>query len=185
MLNIKSQIESLLFISIRPVALKELAKIFNLEKGEVYKMIDELMEKYNNSGSGIHILRKEEWKPDDLKFQMVTNPSNACLVQDFIKEDMRSELTRPALETLTIIAYRGPVSKTEIEAIRGINCSLILKNLLMRGLVEFKEDKENMISYYNITVDFMRYLGINDVRELPDYEKLSREKIIDEILLSP
>lgn len=178
-----SQIESLLFISSRPLSCKQLSEILKIDQEKILEMMNEIMGKYNTPQSGIHILRHEGQKNGLISFQMTTNSSNAEVVQDFVKEELSGELTRPSLETLTIIAYRGPVSKTEIEQIRGVNCSLILKNLLLRGLVEVKEDKEQMASFYNITPDFMRYLGINDVKNLPDYARLSSSEIINDILL--
>src|SRR4030042_4662879 len=182
-MSIKSPIESLLFISNKPLSVKQLAQIFNCKNEEILMIMDELTEKYNNENSGIHILRHKSWTSGGTKFQMSTNPVNASVVGEFIKEEMSGELTKPSLETLTIIAYRGPISKTEIEQIRGVNCSLILKNLLLRGLVEVREDKEKMADYYNFTPEFLRHLGIDKIEELPDYERLSGSEVIDEMLL--
>jgi len=113
---------------------------------------------------------------------MVSAPENSSLVRDFIKDETTGELTRPSLETLTIIAYRGPISKLDLERIRGINCSLILRNLLIRGLIEAKTDRKKNEIYYNITFDFIRFLGINDVNQLPDYERLNKDDTLDRIL---
>jgi len=111
---------------------------------------------------------------------MVSAPDNVKLIQEFIKDETTGELTRPSLETLTIIAYRGPVSKLDLERIRGVNCSLILRNLLIRGLVESKTEKKEI--YYNITFDFIRFLGVNDIKELPDYERLHTDDSLDRML---
>jgi segregation and condensation protein B len=83
---------------------------------------------------------------------------------------------------LTIIAYRGPITKSEIEQIRGVNCSVILKNLMIKGLIESEPNKEKMSDEYNITVDFLKYLGINNAKELPNYEKLNTSETINTIL---
>ncbi|MFC1613610.1 SMC-Scp complex subunit ScpB, partial [Patescibacteria group bacterium] len=160
---IKSKIETILFISNRSISVKELSKIFSVGSDEIIKIMDEFMKEYNTENSGIHIIKHKGWMPKSAGFQMVTNPQNADLSRQFVKDEMSGELTRPSLETLSIIAYRGPVSKTEIEQIRGVNCSLILKNLLVRGLIEVKEDKEKMISIYNITAEFLKHLGVNDI----------------------
>ncbi len=175
-MSITSQLESILFVSTRPLPVKQLADIFKADKDEILKAADELIAKYNIEGSGINIIKHKGWTEGGTKLQMTTSPNSGEIVREFTKEEMNSELSRPSLETLTIIAYRGPVSKAEIEQIRGVNCSLILKNLLMRGLVEEREDKEKMADYYNITPDFMRFLGISDVKDLPDYERLSSIK---------
>ena len=104
------------------------------------------------------------------------------MVQEFIKDETSGELTRPSLEALTVIAYRGPVSKIDLDRIRGVNCALILRNLMLRGLVEAKNDKKKSETYYNITLDFIRFLGISDIKELPDYERLSKDDTIDRVL---
>lgn len=172
----KSKIESLLFVSPKPISINQLAEIFNVDKTEILKIGDELMLKYNTADNGINIIKHKGWTEGGTKLQMTASPANGEVVREFLKEEMNSELSRPSLETLTIIAYRGPISKAEVEQIRGINCSMILKNLSIRGLVEVKEDHNMLTSYYNITPDFMRYLGISDVRQLPDYERLSSIK---------
>lgn len=115
----RSQIESLLLISHRPLSAKQLAEIFKVDIDEILKIMDELMEKHNIEESGIHILRNKGWTNGGAKFQMSTNPMNASIVGEFIKDEVSTELTKPSLETLTIIAYRGPISKAEIEQIRG------------------------------------------------------------------
>ena len=104
------------------------------------------------------------------------------MVKKFIKSEISDELTKPALETLTIIAYRGPISKAELEIIRGVNCSLILRNLLMRGLIEAGEDRKKMVVLYNITFEFLKYLGLNQLSDLPDFEKLNRNNNLDKLL---
>jgi segregation and condensation protein B len=115
-------------------------------------------------------------------FQMVTSPENAALVQEFVKDETTGELSRPSLETLTIIAYRGPISKTDLDRIRGVNCGMILHNLLMRGLIDAREDKKKEESYYTVTFDFIKFLGLNEVKDLPDYERLHADDTIDKIL---
>jgi len=170
-MNIKSKIESLLFISAKPMAIKQLANLIKADAKEIRRAGDELVEEYKKENRGISIIKNGS------KYQMVSSPANAKLVQSFMKDETTGELSRPSLETLTIIAYRGPISKIDLERIRGVNCSLIIRNLLMRGLIEAKADKRKKETYYTVTLDFIRFLGINDITELPDYEKLSNEKL--------
>ena len=117
------------------------------------------------------------------KYQMVSSPENSKTVQNFIQDETSGELSRPSLETLTIIAYRGPISKIDLDRIRGVNCALILRNLLIRGLIEAAADKTKKETYYTISLDFVRYLGISSVADLPDYEKLKQDDSIDKMLL--
>lgn len=175
--EIKSQIESLLFISAKPTSAKQLAEIIDIEKEkEIREACDVLVEDYKKKSGGIQIIKNGG------KYQMVSSPDNAAVVQALIKDETTGELSRPSLETLTIIAYRGPIRKIDLEKIRGVNCSLILRNLLLRGLVETKPGVEEDDELYNVSFDFIRFLGINDVSELPDFEKLSKEEVINEIL---
>lgn len=170
----KSKLESILFISPKPMSVKKMAELAGGEADKVKEALKELMEKYNTEGSGINILEIGQ------NYQMVAAPSSKELVQEFVKEEMTGELTRPQLETLTVVAYRGPISKLELEQIRGVNCSLILRNLMIRGLVEMNEKKGE--KYYQITFDFMRHLGINKAEELPDYEKLHNSEVLERLL---
>ena len=173
---IKSKIESLFFISAKPMTIKQLAQLVRKEPKEVEAAIEELAADYRERKAGLAIIKNGS------AFQMVSAPENSSLVRDFIKDETTGELTRPSLETLTIIAYRGPISKLDLERIRGINCSLILRNLLIRGLIEAKTDRKKNEIYYNITFDFIRFLGINDVNQLPDYERLNKDDTLDRIL---
>jgi len=172
----KNKIESLLFISHKPLGIAELAKLVGVDKKEAEKLLAELIEDYGQRSSGIQLMKIED------KYQLVTAAVSSSVVSKFIKSEMTGELTRPSLETLTIIAYRGPISKAELEIIRGINCTLILRNLLMRGLIEAKEDKARSLVLYNITFDFLKYLGLSQVSELPDYDKLNRNNNLDKLL---
>lgn len=178
---LKSQIESILFISTKPLAIKDLVKLLKKSgvktgKKEIKEILDELTGEYNVETRGIHVINIEE------KYQMVSSPANKELVEKMIKIERTGELTQPSLETLTIIAYRGPVSKIELEQIRGVNCSLILRNLMIRGLVDMKSDEVNGQEMYNATPDFLQYLGINKVDELPDYAKLHQIESLEEFL---
>jgi segregation and condensation protein B len=175
-MEIKSKIESLLFISAKPMTVKQLADLMKKDQKEIKSAGDELVEDYKNKKQGIQIIKNGS------KYQMVSSPENAKLVQEFIKDETTGELSRPSLEALTIIAYRGPISKIDLDRIRGVNCSLIVRNLLLRGLIEGKPDKKKRETYYNVTFDFVRYLGINDIHELPDYERLSKDDTIDRML---
>ena len=116
---------------------------------------------------------------------MGTAGENAKVVADFVKEEFSGELTRPQLETLTVIAYRGPISKYELEIIRGVNCSLILRNLSIRGLIEEDYDQKKKEMRYRVSIDFFRHLGIQRVEGLPDYDTLHTHEVIETVLAPP
>ncbi len=179
-MSLSSQIESLLFIAAKPFSFKELAKLIGGDSRGITEAIEILKEKYNQPESGVWLVENKTLK--DKEVQLATSPESRETVQKFLKDELTGELTRPALETLTIIAYRGPITKPEIEQIRGINCSLILRNLLIKGLVEI-EEKQNE-PYYRISFDFLKHLGITQVSELPDYGKLHQHETLEEYLNS-
>jgi segregation and condensation protein B len=171
-----SQIASLLFVLTKPVSRKQLAKLLDTSEAEVTAAITTLADSLNTSLSGIHLLVS-----DDL-VQLVTNPDHAELVAKATNVDLDTELSRPSLETLTIIAYRGPLTKPEIEAIRGVNCSLILRNLQLRGLVDERDDVVKMQPTYRLSTDALRFFGVHAVSELPDYSTLHINAKIDALL---
>lgn len=175
-MSVKNQIESLLFISHKPLSIKELARVAGGDEEAVKKAVNSLMSEYKEKGSGIAVIRAAS------KYQMTTAGDSSKVVTKFIKSEMTGELTRPSLEALTVIAYRGPISKAELELIRGVNCSIILRNLLIRGLVEAKEDKKQNLTRYQITHDFLKHLGLSGVKELPDYEKLNHNNNLEKLL---
>ena len=175
-MDVKNKLESLLFISHKPLSLNELVKLLTEEKSVIEAALAELQNEYQTRAGGIEILQVED------KFQMAASGDNAELIAKFLNTEMAGDLTKPSLETLTIIAYRGPISKVELELIRGINCSMILRNLLMRGLIESKEDKVRATIVYQITFEFLKYLGLATVNELPDFEKLNRSNNLEKLL---
>jgi segregation and condensation protein B len=176
MKNLKSPIESLLFIAAKSMSVNQLAELLKKDKKEVAKAADELVEEYKNDSKGVQIIKS------GASYQMVSSPQNAAVVQEFIKDETMSELSRPSLEALTIIAYRGPISKIDLDRIRGVNCALIIRNLLLRGLIEGVFDKSKQETYFSVTIDFIRFLGINNIKELPDFEKLHLDDSLDKMI---
>jgi len=173
----KYLIESLLFISGKPVSINKLSEILKLDKKEIVQAADELMEDYNsNKEKGIHIQKSTT------SYQMATSSKASYIIKDFVRAEQTGELTRPSLETLTIVAYRGPITKAELEQIRGVNCSLIIRNLLIKDLIEAKEDREKMATIYTITFEFLKYLGLDKVEDLPAYEKLNNDENLKKLL---
>ena len=177
----KTKIESLIFASPKPLSLKWLHAFISkndvkLPREEFDKVIEDLKAKYNVLESGVHIIQSG----DDI--QMVTSADVSDLVKKFLKEDMTGELTPASLETLTVVAYRGPIAKSELEQIRGVNCSLIIRNLLIRGLIVGDEGAGNGQIYYRVTVDFLKYLGLNAASDLPDYARLHVAENLESIL---
>lgn len=175
-MNLISQIESILFVASKPLKIKQIAKAVQKNESEVESALENLQTKYNVDNSGIHVLSENG------VYQMSTNADNSEVVDLFIKDEVSGELTKAQLETLTVVAYRGPVTRAELEQIRGVNCAVILRNLLMRGLVEEHDSPDKILPVYNLTVEALRHLGVLSVKELPDYESLHTHEFIESVL---
>lgn len=176
MSEIEAKIEAILFLSTRPVSFKKLSQVLEISENEVRATVESLSSNRNQPTSGIHVIIANN------AVELGSNPAFAALLDALSREEMQGELTRPQLETLTIIAYRGPITKPEIEHIRGVNCSLILRNLLMRGLIIEKEDATRLVPAFTLAAETLRHLGIHRVEELPDYEELHKNEKIDQML---
>lgn len=161
-------LEALLFASGEPVSIKKLAGIAHTTEQEIQETADALGAELQPRG--IHLLRK-----DDL-LSLVTAPEAASAVEELIKSELLGDLSKAALETVTIIAYQHPISRPDIDYIRGVNSSFTLRNLIVRGLVErISHDKDARTYLYRPTIEFMKFLGITSFQELPEYSQFREE----------
>lgn len=157
-------LEALLFAAGRPIKISTLPKLLGIDQDAVREAVGAVVAHLNVEGSGMRLFESET------EIAMVTAPDASEHVRDFLRKDVTGELSKPSLETLAIVAYRGPVTKAEIEQIRGVNCSLILRNLMIRGLVdEVPVERE---TGYCVTMDLLQHLGMDTVKALPEYESL-------------
>src|SRR3989344_1828938 len=155
-MDITSVVESVLFVASKPLAVVKIAKSLGFEKEKIEEALNSLENKYT-AISGIHLVRIG----DDV--QLVSNPENIESVEKFTKTEFKEDLTKAQLETLTVVAYRGPITRAEIENIRGVNCSIILRNLMIRGLVNEFEDKEHILPIYELSIEALRFLGLSSI----------------------
>lgn len=174
MSTLQAKIEALLAVSPRPLHIKKLAELTGAKKEEVREAVTALSARLEDSGSGSAVVQVG----DEVRFGSA--PELSGIVEAFVKDETTGELTRPQLETLTVIAYRGPVSKAELDQIRGVNCTIIIRNLLLRGLID--EDIESGVPTYQVSMEFMRFLGVRKISDLPDYELLRKDKRLEDIL---
>lgn len=166
--KIKSIVESLLFSKGSPISLVQLAKVVGIKKSEIKKMIEELLIDYSKDDRGITIIKNGG------SVQLATKSENASFIEKIIKRDLQDSLSRAGLEVVSIIAYRGSTSRLDIEAIRGVNSSFTLRNLLMRGMITRMINEKDQRGYlYKISFEFIKKLGLNNIKDLPNYEKLS------------
>ncbi len=174
--KLKSIIESILFISGEPVKILRIAKIIGADKLEVENAAMVLQKEYSEK-HGMIIIKKED------EIQMATNPENSQFLDQLVKSEIQENLSRAALEVLSIIAYRGPITRAEVEAIRGVNCSFTIRSLMMRGLLERVDNpKDNRGYLYKISFEFLKKMGIDGVEKLPDFETLSKDDRINSVI---
>jgi segregation and condensation protein B len=172
MASLETKLEAVLFAGARPFSVRRLAELCNATPKEVEDAFKGLEERL--SDSAIMLQRAGQ----DVQF--VTRPEFADIVKQVARDEVSGELTRPSLEALTILAYRGPLTRPELEQIRGVQSAIILRNLMMRGLVEEKEDSRLGQPTYAVTFDFIRHLGLKSVDELPEYAELrGHENVVD------
>lgn len=176
MTELSATIEALLFCEPKEFSFKKLANICHTSFHDVREAVNILQRDYDVRDGGIIIVTDEEM------VQMMTAPKHAKIIAEYLQDETTGELSRPSLETLTIIAYRGSVAKSEIELIRGINCSLILRLLLIRGLIEEHGATPTGSPIYHVTIEFLRHLGVTTVTELPDYNELHTNVHLQEFL---
>lgn len=166
--QITKQIEAVLFYSGEPVSFSFLAKILEIDKSEVKKEIENLSQILKDRGVSLVVHQDE--------VSLVTAPEMSDLIDKVIKDERETELGRASIETLTIVAYKGPISRKEIEYIRGVNCQFALRNLLLRGLIEKKnKDGDERSFMYNVTMDAVMHLGLKQISELPEYENMRKK----------
>lgn len=172
--NLSQQLEAILFMLAKPVSFSKLAKWTDRTVADVESALHAYAKTATDRGIQITLTNQEA--------QLTTAATVHDVIAKVVKDERSGELTKPALEALSIIAYRSPITKAELEAIRGVNCSLIIRNLLIRGLVTETLDKRKGIEVYDITPEYLQLLGVQTVAELPDYERLHRDIQIGERL---
>ncbi len=177
-INIVAVLESVLFMYGREISFTRIGELLDVSEEGAVQTVKALQGEYKKrENCGLRIIVK-----DDV-VQMVTHSNSAKVIEQITKKELDGPLTPVAMEVLSIIVYREPISKIDIEAIRGVNCSFSIRNLLRRGLIErVHTDKTRRVQQYQTTIDLLRLLGIESVEELPEFDELSTDKRIDAIL---
>lgn len=171
--EIKSILESLLFMSGDPLTMQNLKKIIQAHERDIEAGVQELIDDYRARNSGLLVVQVAGG------VQMVTNPVTSPWVKKFLTTVLPTKLSRQALETLAIVAYKQPITKTEIEVVRGVNSDGVVRTLLERRLVKILGRKEvpGRPLLYGTTKEFLQYFGLRDLSELPtlkEFEELEQ-----------
>ncbi len=159
----KKLIEALLFLSEEPVKADRIAMMLSISPDDAARLAGELRQELNDADRGLQIIETAGG------FQLGTRPELAPYLEKAFSEDVSSNLTAAALEALAIIAYKQPVTRIEIESIRGVRCEHVLDNLIKRKLIKISGRKEGpgRPLLYSTTPDFLKYFGLMDLNELP------------------
>jgi len=162
-----ARVEALLFVSSQAVPPSQLAAALEVGHRQVDLAL-ELLERRYQSGS---LLRLQRYRG---RVQLTTAPETAALIERYLGLDAASRLSEAALETLAIIAYQQPVTRPQIDAIRGVNSDSVLKNLLIKGLVEEggRAEAPGRPILYSVTPEFLQHFGLNSLSDLPPLETL-------------
>jgi segregation and condensation protein B len=163
--EIKKYIESILLFKGQPISYKEISSILEINIDDTKKIIQELAQEY--IGKGITVTY------NNTEAELVTTAETAEIISKLQKQELETELSNASLETLSIILYMGPITRSMIDFIRGVNSQFTLRSLLIRGLIE--RDQTSKTPMYTATLDTIKYLGLNRLEELPSFKETRQE----------
>ena len=168
--QVRSALESMMFVWGEPLAVRTAADVLNVSEAETKEAFEALMEEYDQEQRGIRVRRINKG------YQFVTAEENGTYIERLCTPVKRRRLSQSALEVLAIIAYKQPVTKGEIEAIRGIRCDRVIEGLMNKDLVEVKGRSEAIgrPNLYGTTDAFLRYFDLEDIKQLPDIQDIEQ-----------
>ncbi len=173
--TMKSALETMMFMWGDPLEVKDAAEVLEADKDEVRKLFRELQNEYEQEGRGIRIQEADD------AFRFVTLAENDLFLKKLCTPVRIRRLSQAALEVLAIIAYRQPVTRSEIDSIRGIKSERVIDGLIDKGLVEVKGRSEGVGRplIYATTKEFLTKFGfasLKDLPEVPEYEEMRRDR---------
>ena len=167
-IELESKIEGLLFYKGEDVQIKKLAELLSVSVEEIEESLKKLETSLN--GRGLVLVRK-----DDSVVLGITGELSS-LIESIRKDEITKELTKSSLETLSIVLYKNGVSRSEVDYIRGVNSSFILRNLLVRGLIEkIIDPKDSRRVLYRPTFDTLAFMGVTSIEHLPKYNEVQTQ----------
>ncbi len=170
--TLAARIEAILFVAPQPVSVLQLAETLATPMVEVEESL-KLLDRELQNGRGIRLQRHEG------RFQLTTAPEMAEEIEKYLGLEATARLSRAALETLAIIAYRQPITRPGVDAIRGVNSDGVLKSLLSKGLIQEmgRTEGPGRPILYGSTQDFLQHFGIDSLDDLPPFELLEQEGV--------
>lgn len=172
-----SIIESLLFVAGESLKLTEIASILQCSTAFTKKVIGELQEKYEEKSRGIRIIVTND------EYQFVTKPCNSEFVQQLLKTNTRRSLSQASLETLAIIAYKQPITRVEVEEIRGVKSDRAIYTLAEKSLIEENGRKSvpGRPIIYVTTSEFLKHFDFQNLNEMPSFEDFNKNKFKSDV----
>lgn len=167
-MNIERALEAVLFYKGEPMEIALLSKMLGVSAAEVEEGITKLQSSLQ--GRGIGLIRQ------DSRVMLATAKETSELIEKLIKEELEKDLGKAALETLAIVLYNGPVARSHVDYIRGVNSQFIVRNLLIRGLIERIENPKDQRSFlYRPSFELLAHLGVGSAEEMPEYREIQQE----------
>ncbi|HBG81629.1 TPA: SMC-Scp complex subunit ScpB [candidate division CPR2 bacterium] len=168
-MELKQILESLLLVAEKPVSLEELCVTLEQDKETVLEALNDLTEEF--SSKGINIICSND------EFEMVSSPKNANWVMRFLNQELKNDLAQSALEVLAIILYKQPITRGEIEQIRGVNSDQSVRNLLIRGLIEEKgrKDTPGKPILFGTSINLLKHFGFSSKEDIPKLEEITND----------
>ena len=171
---LKSVLEAILFAASEPISLKQFQGVLSgLDARIIRKVLGTLRDDYQEMGRSFHLAEIANG------YQICTRPQYSAWIQKFYTQQVRVTLSPPALETLAIVAYKQPVTRADVAAIRGVNSDSVLNSLIEKGLVSIAGRKAGRSLLFSTTDEFLQQFGLKDASELPSLDE------IDELLSAP
>lgn len=163
-------VEALLFAAPEPLTQAKLNQVLSGEKANLQELVEELNAEYAAARKALYIGKIANG------YQLLTHPEYHLYIQRLFTKSHRLKLSPAALEALAIIAYKQPVSKMEVESIRGVGCDSVIRSLLERELITIKGRDEGIgrALLYGTTQEFLKAFGLNDISDLPKLKELSQ-----------
>ncbi|MEK7390749.1 MAG: SMC-Scp complex subunit ScpB [Patescibacteria group bacterium] len=172
---LEAKIEAVLFWKGEPVNIKELAKFLGIEKETVESEIKGLQNSLE--GRGLTIVQNGE------EVMLYTAPETSELIKKLAHEEMVREISKAGVEVLSLVIYRGPIAKRDIDYVRGVNSSYIIRNLMVRGLIERLDSRDAGSFVYQPTFELLAHLGVSRKEDLPDFAAVQKD--IETFMLNP
>ena len=167
-MDLDKKIEAILFWKGEPMKLKKLADMFSVPEDEIKTAI--IFLKDNLYNRGVALIEKED------EVMLATAPEFGDIIENLTKDELSKDLGKASLETLSIVLYQGPIKRSELDYIRGVNSQFILRNLLVRGLIEKITDPKDARTFvYKPSFELLAHLGVKSIEELPEYEAVRKD----------